>query len=75
MYIPALILFEINSFGFSTNLSIMDEPDLLTTTPYLEGSSTFVTAMVPSPPWDRWKSLSCSNGKCDLDVVNSFVFL
>ena len=43
MYIPALILFDTNSGGFSTNRSICPVSGEYTTTPYLEGSSTFVT--------------------------------
>ena len=43
MYIPALILLETNSVGFSTKLSILPVTELNTTTPYFEGSSTFVT--------------------------------
>lgn len=45
-YNPALILSPINSFGFSTNFSIYPSScDIIT--PYFEGSSTFVTKMVP----------------------------
>lgn len=43
MYMPALILFDTNSGGFSTNLSIIPVFWSYTTTPYLLGSSTFVT--------------------------------
>jgi len=43
MYIPALILFDTNSLGFSTKLLIFPLPSSYTTTPYLDGSSTFVT--------------------------------
>lgn len=43
MYIPALILLETNSGGFSTNLSIAPVFESKTTTPYLLGSSTLVT--------------------------------
>jgi len=43
MYIPALILFPTNSTGFSTNRSITVELGLVTTTPYADGSATFVT--------------------------------
>ena len=46
MYIPALILFDTNSVGFSTNLSIFPVACSYTTTPYLDGSSTFVTYKV-----------------------------
>ena len=45
MYIPALILLDTNSFGFSTNLSIFPLFASYITTPYLEGSSTLVTCV------------------------------
>ncbi|KAG5517902.1 hypothetical protein PMAC_000357 [Pneumocystis sp. 'macacae'] len=47
-YIPALILLLTNSTGFSTKRSISELEGFITTTPYLEGSSTFVTTIVPS---------------------------
>ena len=43
MYIPALILLDTYSYGFSTNLWIRPFSGSYTTIPYLEGSSTFVT--------------------------------
>ena len=47
MYIPALILLETNSVGFSTKLQ-MRPCSPYTTTPYLEGSSTRVTYSTPN---------------------------
>ena len=43
MYMPALILFETKTFGFSTKRWICPVPSLYTTTPYFDGSSTLVT--------------------------------
>ena len=43
MYMPALILLDTNTFGFSTNLLIIPVSSLYTTTPYLDGSFTRVT--------------------------------
>lgn len=43
MYIPALILLETKTCGFSTKRWILPLSDSNTTTPYLEGSSTRVT--------------------------------
>ena len=43
MYIPALILFETKTLGFSTKRWMRPVSSLYTTTPYLEGSSTLVT--------------------------------
>jgi hypothetical protein len=55
--------FPTNSTGFSTNRSIRDAwLGLCTTTPYFEGSSTFVTTIVPSSPWDLWKAARSAKG-------------
>ena len=43
MYMPALILFETKTFGFSTKRWICPVSSLYTTTPYFDGSSTLVT--------------------------------
>lgn len=43
MYSPALILFDTNSWGFSTKLDICPVSGWYITTPYLDGSSTLVT--------------------------------
>lgn len=52
-----------NSTGFSTKRSMRDAwLGLWTTTPYLEGSSTLVTTMVPSSPWELWKSMRSWKG-------------
>lgn len=40
---PALILLDTNTCGFSTNRWMRPVSASHTTTPYLEGSSTFVT--------------------------------
>lgn len=39
--------------GFSTKCSMRPSASLKTTTPYLDGSATCVTIMVPSFPWRR----------------------
>src|SRR5258708_5172631 len=53
---PALMRLPTNATGFSTKRSMRDAWfGLCTTTPYLDGSSTLVTTMVPSSPCARWK--------------------
>ena len=47
--------------GFSTKCS-MAPSSPWTTTPYLDGSATLVTKMVPSAPWDLWKASSSLSG-------------
>src|SRR5205823_6217237 len=55
--------FPTNSTGFSTKRSMRDGwLGLWTTTPYLDGSSTLVTTMVPSSPCLLWNSASYWNG-------------
>eukprot|EP01139_Manchomonas_bermudensis_P024120 Amastigsp_a842049_99.p3 type:complete len:115 gc:universal Amastigsp_a842049_99:641-985(+) len=51
--------------GFSTKRSICP-PSRDTTTPYLLGSSTLVTAIVPSRPWLRWNSSIAAKGKLQI---------
>uniref|UniRef100_A0A0A9CF11 Uncharacterized protein n=1 Tax=Arundo donax TaxID=35708 RepID=A0A0A9CF11_ARUDO len=59
---PALILLPTNTLGFSTNRSTLPVASSMTTTPYLEGSSTLVTMIVASPPWALWNWMSSANG-------------
>lgn len=55
--------FPTNSTGFSTKRSILDGWLFLwTTTPYLDGSSTLVTTMVPSSPCFLWKAARSAKG-------------
>jgi hypothetical protein len=55
--------FPTNSTGFSTNRSIREWwLGLWTTTPYFDGSSTFVTTIVPSSPCFLWKAARSANG-------------
>ena len=63
MYIPALILLETNSGGFSTNFSIAPDLGSYTTTPYLLGSSTFVT-------WNKTLGRVCFCGLTSNYVTN-----
>lgn len=64
-YSPALILSLIKCCGFSTNCSIYPF-SFATTTPYLVGSSTLVTKIVPSLPWLLWNSSSFYRGKSQM---------
>uniref|UniRef100_A0AAG5CZY0 Uncharacterized protein n=1 Tax=Anopheles atroparvus TaxID=41427 RepID=A0AAG5CZY0_ANOAO len=64
-YMPALILLLTNSCGFSMKL-LMQPSSAYSTTPYLEGSSTRVTTIVPSRPCRRWNCSNSLNGKSQM---------
>ena len=61
MYMPALMWLPTNVCGFSTKWR-MRPSGSCTTTPYLEGSSTLVTMIVPLPPCLRWNASRSASG-------------